>query len=196
MVLNGCQQDLNGALEGHNIMNDRIKKAHKFAKEKHKNQKRKFSGEDYLTHLENTANLLWSADEDTETVLFVAALLHDVVEDTSTTLREIDQIFGREVKNLVEELTTDKEKQVDKGKAVYLTGKINRMSNKAFTIKLCDRLDNVMGLNHPLTPLDFKTRYIAETKYIITNLNRSINEVQKYLLQRLKSIILYLEFEN
>lgn len=174
-------------------MNDRIKKAHEFAKEKHKDQKRKFTGENYLTHLENTANLLWSVEEDAEIDMLVAALLHDVVEDTSTSLKEVDQNFGPTVMKLVEELTTDNEKQTTEGKDVYLTGKIEKMSEKAFTIKLCDRLDNVMGLKDKSVPLKFKLRYIDETKYIITNLNRDINVIQKHLLDRIKSMILYLE---
>lgn len=177
-------------------MNDRIKKAHDFAKEKHKDQKRKFTGKAYLTHLENTANLLWQANEDVETDSLVAALLHDTVEDTQTTFKEIDQNFGREVRNLVEELTSNKKEQNIIGKAIYLTDKVNKMSEKAFTIKLCDRLDNVIGLNGTLVPLGFKTRYMEETKYIVTNLNRKINGVQKYLLHKIKSILLYLEINK
>jgi (p)ppGpp synthase/HD superfamily hydrolase len=142
------------------VMHNRIKRAHEFAKEKHKNQKRKFNGKAYLTHLENTANLLWSADEDTETDNLVAALLHDVVEDTSTSLEEVGQNFGKTVMDLVGELTSDKEKQNNDGKAIYLTEKINKMSEKAFTIKLCDRLDNISGLNDVLVPLEFTTLYI------------------------------------
>jgi len=177
-------------------MNDRIRKAHNFAKEKHKNQKRKFTGKDYLTHLENTANLVWSVYEDAETDMFVAALLHDVVEDTSTTLKEIGQNFGQKVMNLVEELTTDENEKNTLGKAVYLTKKINDMSESAFTIKLCDRLDNVMDLNDINVPLEFVTRYTEETKYIISHINREINDIQQELIKRIKSMLLYLELTD
>lgn len=177
-------------------MNDRLKKAHSFAKEKHKNQKRKFTDKEYITHLENTANLLWGADEEVDTDSLVAALLHDIVEDTQTTFKEIDQNFGREVRNLVEELTSNKEEQNAVGKAIYLTKKINNLSEKAFTIKLCDRLDNVMGLNHENILQEFRLQYINETKYIITHINRKINDTQKYLLKRVKSMILYLELQG
>lgn len=177
-------------------MNDRIHKAHKFAKEKHNNQKRKFSNEAYLTHLENTANLLWSVDEDVETYVLIAALLHDVVEDTATSLKEIDQIFGRNVMSLVAELTTDEDEKKIKGKAICLTDNMNKMSENAFTIKLCDRLSNVMDLNSVNVPLDFMTHYMEETKYIIVHLNRKINEVQKSLLSKIKSVLLYLELNN
>lgn len=175
-------------------MENRIHKAHKFAKEKHKDQKRKFTGKPYLTHLENTANLLWMANKDAKNEDFVAALLHDVVEDTSTTFKEVDQNFGREVMNLVAELTNNK--NYVEGKEVYLTKKINKMSKRAFTIKLCDRLDNITGLDGINVPSDFKTRYIDETKYIITNLDRKINGIQKYLLHKIKSTLLYLELNS
>ena len=174
-------------------MNDRIEKAYEFAKEKHKDQKRKFSGEDYITHLENTANILLEMDETAETDDFIAALLHDVVEDTPTSLKEIGQSFGNEVMVLVEELTTDVGK---KKKPVYLSGRINKMSDRAFTIKLCDRLDNVIGLNSNLVPIEFVTRYMEETKFIIINLDREMNGVQKYLLNRIKSTLLYLELNK
>lgn len=177
-------------------MNDRLKKAHAFAKERHKGQKRKFNGKDYLTHLENTANLLWSADEDTENDVLVAALLHDVVEDTQTSFSEVDQNFGRDIMKLVKELTIDEDEMKIEGKAKYLVAKINKMSEKAFTIKLCDRLDNIMGLNDKGVPSEFRTRYMEETKYIVANINRSSNSVQKYLLGRLRSMLLYLELNK
>jgi guanosine-3',5'-bis(diphosphate) 3'-pyrophosphohydrolase len=165
-------------------------------KGKHKNQKRKFTNESYLGHLENTANILWETDELAETDDFVAALLHDVVEDTETSFKEVGQEFGGVVMNLVEELTSDKEKQNVIGKKIYLTEKINRLSERAFTIKLCDRLDNVIGLDYETIPLDFKNRYIKETRYIIKHLDRETNEVQQTLLKRLKAMLLYLETQG
>lgn len=174
-------------------MNDRLKKAHDFVKERHKDQKRKFTDIDYLTHLEDTANILWDVDESAETDDYIAALLHDVVEDTHTTLREVGQEFGKVVMDLVGELTTNKEEQNAKGKAVYLTEKINGMSSKAFTIKLCDRLTNVVGLGDTIIPKKFIKKYTKETTYIIKHIDREITQVQKSLLNRIKAMLLYLE---
>lgn len=177
-------------------MNDRLKKAYEFVKKKHKGQKRKFTKVDYLTHLEDTANLLWEVDSSVEVDDFIAALMHDVVEDTDTTSKEVGQEFGKVVMDLVIELTSNKEEQNAKGKAIYLTEKINKMSERAFTIKLCDRLSNVVGLNNPLIPIDFVEKYTKETQYIISNIDRKINEPQKGLLNRINSMLLYLSFTN
>jgi len=172
-------------------MNDRLKEAYEFVKEKHKDQKRKFTGEPYLTHLEGTANLLYTANEDAETDDFIAALLHDVVEDTLTTSIEVGQHFGKVVMDLVIELTSDE--KYTESKEIYLTNKINKMSKMAFTIKLCDRLDNITGLSKKVVPSGFRIRYIDETKYIINNIDREINSVQKYLIGAIKSMLLYTE---
>ena len=174
-------------------MNDRLKKAYKFVKEKHKGQKRKFTGTDYITHLEDTTNLLWDVDDSVETDDYIAALLHDVVEDTNVTLKEIGQEFGKVVMDLVMELTSNKEEQNKKDKAEYLTEKINKMSERAFTIKLCDRLSNVVGLADTRIPEDFIKKYVKETTYIIKNIDREITQVQKNLLNRIKAMLLYLE---
>lgn len=174
-------------------MDAKLQKAFDFAKERHKDQKRKFTSKPYLEHLENTANLLWEINESAGTDVFIAALLHDVVEDTETELKEVGQLFGDVVMRLVEELTSDKEKQNTIGKSIYLTEKINEMSETAFTIKLCDRLSNVVSLNNKDIPSEFKTRYIKETDYIINHINRELNEIQKDLLKRIKSMLLYLE---
>lgn len=174
-------------------MNDRLQKAHDFVKERHKGQKRKFTDVDYLSHLEDTVRVLAEEDESMVTDGLIAGLLHDVVEDTNTTLKEVGQEFGKVVMDLVGEVTTDKEKQNAKGKAVYLTEKINTMSERAFTIKLCDRLTNVVGLGYEKIPLEFIKKYVKETNYIIKHINREINEVQQRLLNRIKAMILYLE---
>ena len=174
-------------------MNDKLQKALDFVKERHKDQKRKFTDKPYLEHLEATTNLLWSVDESAETDVFIAALLHDVMEDTETEFKEIDQLFGHIVMDLVKELTSDKEKQNTVGKSIYLTEKINKMSETAFTIKLCDRLSNVMDLNDINIPQNFIEHYTKETRYIIKHLNREITIIQDELLNRIRAMLLYLE---
>lgn len=174
-------------------MDNRLKKAHEFVKEKHKNQKRKFTNLDYIVHLEETANILWDMDNTVETDDFIAALLHDSVEDTDTTSKEIGQLFGKVVMDLVMELTTDVEAKHEEGKAVYLTKRINGMSKRAFTIKLCDRLSNVIGLDDKKIALNFIKHYVKETNYIIKHIDREVSEVQQILIDRIKAMLLYLE---
>src|SRR3989338_7406132 len=82
--------------------NSLVAKAYAFAQKAHAPQKRS-SGEPYFNHVlaaaENVAS--WNLDDAT----IAAALLHDVVEDTSYTLEDIKKEFGDEVSFLVEGVT-------------------------------------------------------------------------------------------
>ena len=79
-----------------------LRKAYVFAGQAHKGQVRR-SGEPYLSHLlEVTSDL---ADMKLDRTTLVAALLHDVLEDTDTTAAAIREGFGREVAGLVEGVT-------------------------------------------------------------------------------------------
>jgi len=79
-----------------------IKKAYDFASSAHGEQTRK-SGELYIQHPLHTAFILAQIKSDLPTIL--AGLLHDVPEDTSTTLDDIRETFGEEVAHLVEGIT-------------------------------------------------------------------------------------------
>ena len=89
-------------MKNRNINKNKIIKAYKYAKEKHKNQKRK-SGESYIIHPLNVAYILAKLGLDTETIC--AALLHDVVEDTDSTYNDIKELFGTDIANIVEGVT-------------------------------------------------------------------------------------------
>lgn len=190
MVSAGYHHHSNGGLD---VENRLLKKAHEFVREKHKDQKRKFTNLDYVVHLEETANILWDVNGTVEVDDLIAALLHDSVEDTDATSKEIGQLFGKVVMDLVMELTTDVEAKYAEGKAVYLTKKINNMSKRAFTIKLCDRLSNVVDLDDKKITLDFIKHYVKETNYIIKHIDREVSEVQQILIDRIKAMLLYLE---
>lgn len=79
-----------------------ILKAYNFGKEYHKNQKR-HSGEPYFTHPLSVAQILIDLKLDQDSI--IAALLHDVVEDTEANLEDIEQNFGKEVAELVDGVT-------------------------------------------------------------------------------------------
>ena len=76
-----------------------IDRAYQLAYDAHGEQKRR-SGEPYITHPVQVAALLWELGMDTDCV--VAALLHDVVEDTPTSLEEVSKQFGPDVALLVD----------------------------------------------------------------------------------------------
>jgi len=81
---------------------DVIYAAYKYASEAHEGQKR-VSGEDYITHPLGVASILADIELDIQTI--VAAILHDLVEDTKVTLKDITQNFGSEVALLVNGVT-------------------------------------------------------------------------------------------
>src|SRR3989338_11034901 len=79
-----------------------IEKAFEFAKTAHAGQKR-LSGEEYLSHPLHVAYFLSELGLDTATI--VAGLLHDIIEDTSVTHKDIEKEFGKDIAFLVEGVT-------------------------------------------------------------------------------------------
>jgi len=174
-----------------------LKKAHEFAINAHGAQKRKFIDVDYIIHLEETAQLLWeTTNGEASYEEYVAALLHDTVEDTEVTLRDIGRNFGKVVMDLVSELTIDEDEKNMEGKKSYLVRVINNMTEKAFTIKLCDRFNNVAGLTDKRIPKDFVKWYVKETQYILEHLDREITEAQAYMLNRIEKMLILLRLER
>lgn len=167
-----------------------IAEAKKFAIEKHKGQKRKFSDERYVEHPIRVAKtVLGSKDSHELDTLVAAAFLHDVVEDTKTKVEEIRSIFGDKVASLVSELTS-KDGIRKEEKAEYLSEKMLKMSSWALVIKLADRLDNVSGIED--TNIDFKERYSKETREILSKLEseRTLSDTHKKLIEQIKLKIL------
>src|ERR1700744_657917 len=78
---------------------ERVREAYDFGAEKHQGQKR-VSGEPYITHPVAVADILADLRLDADTL--VAAILHDVIEDTPTAKAEIASIFGQAVAELVD----------------------------------------------------------------------------------------------
>jgi len=153
------------------------KKAWEFAQEAHKGVSRKFSGDPYFEHVKKVFKLVKKFD--TRETLGAAALLHDTLEDCPQVTYEIlVQEFGKEVADIVKELTS-KEDLIDvMGKADYLLDKMATMSDDALTVKLCDRLQNLS--DHFSASDKFRKKYYLETKYIVDRLkvNRQLNKSQ------------------
>ena len=127
-----------------------VTKAYNYALESHGEQKRK-SGEPYIIHPLNVANILAGLSMDTATIC--AALLHDVIEDTKATHEDLVREFGDEITEIVEGVTklyrlqyTDKEEQqVENYRKMFLAmGKDIRV----ILIKLADRLHNMRTLKY------------------------------------------------
>lgn len=124
-----------------------IKKAYFFAKESHKGQMRK-SGEPYIIHPIAVAQIV-NNDMQLGVAPVIAALLHDVVEDTDCTIEDIDSMFGSEVAYLVNTITKKKSVKLNASKQVANFTQMLAAFNydiRALLIKLADRLHNMRTL--------------------------------------------------
>ncbi len=128
---------------------ERIEKAYQYAYEAHKDQRR-VSGLPYILHPVSVAYILVGLGMDTDSI--IAALLHDVVEDTDTTLEEISKDFGPDIALLIDGLTklskikySNREEQ----QAENLRKMLIAMSNdiRVIIIKLADRLHNMRTID-------------------------------------------------
>ena len=81
---------------------DLLRRAYEFSSLAHAGQTRR-SGEQYITHPLEVAGLV--ADMHLDDIAIAASLLHDVVEDTLTTIENVTQLFGADVAHVVEGLT-------------------------------------------------------------------------------------------
>lgn len=127
-----------------------IMKAYNYSVEKHKDQKRE-SGEPYIVHPLQVAFTIAEMGLDEPTI--VAAILHDVVEDTDATNENIANLFGQEVADMVSGVTklsniqfaSVEENQVENYRKMFLAmGKDIRV----ILIKLADRLNNMRTLKY------------------------------------------------
>lgn len=133
----------------------RTRSAISFARQKHAGQSRA-SGEEYVTHPIAVAEILdqWHLDADT----IIAGVLHDTVEDTDTTLDEIETRFGPQVRLLVDGVTKVSKTRTDMkpldqygartrenlSKLIIATARDIRV----LFIKLADRLHNMRTLQY------------------------------------------------
>lgn len=143
-----------------------VRKAYDFAVAAHAGQTRE-NGSPYVTHAIQVAEIVaqWKADRDT----VIAALLHDVLEDTSVTKEEIAMKFGRKAALLVEGIT--KFTNADLSPDLPLDRKIEtlrklfdimRLDMRSILIKLADRLHNVRTID-ALPGAERRRRFALET---------------------------------
>lgn len=117
-----------------------------FACEKHSGQVRRGSDTPYVVHTIAVSYLVATYKGKSKRLeeLVAAAVLHDCLEDTDTTVEELHQHFTPLVASLVQEVSNDKEQVAKLGKLEYQAQKLLKMSNYALTIKLADRLHNIL----------------------------------------------------
>ena len=134
--------------ENHECSNSvrRVLSAARFAAEKHAQQKRKgANGEPYFNHLLEVAELIAASSPNLDVDLVMAAFLHDTVEDTGVTLQELEQRFGKDVAELVAEVTDDKSLPKETRKQLQVEHTPEK-SPRAQTLKLADKISNLRAI--------------------------------------------------
>ena len=151
---------------------DLIQEAYNYAKNKHKGQLRK-SGEEYIIHPLSVAIIL--SNLHTDYVTIIAGLLHDVLEDTDTTLDDIKNKFGEEVALLTDGVTKlgkykfegiNKETDKIEAQAKNYQKMLLAMAKdiRVIIVKLSDRLHNIRTLE--FLPPEKQSRIAMETMEI------------------------------
>jgi (p)ppGpp synthase/HD superfamily hydrolase len=127
-----------------NAETNMLLRAMHFATARHGTQKRKGTGLPYVLHVQNVAMLLAKAGVSDATVV-AAALLHDVVEDTPTTIEEVRKEFGDAVADVVAQVTDDRSLSKAERKRAQIAH-APTMTVQAKLVKLADKLDNLSDL--------------------------------------------------
>jgi GTP diphosphokinase / guanosine-3',5'-bis(diphosphate) 3'-diphosphatase len=143
-----------------------VRRAYQFAAQAHDGQTRK-SGDPYVTHPLAVAHIIAELKLDVASVC--AGLLHDCVEDTSATVDQLGELFGKEIAFLVDGVTklgklpysTREEQQAENFRKMLLA---MARDIRVILVKLCDRLDNMRSLHH--LPPEKQERIASETMQI------------------------------
>ncbi|MBN1594414.1 bifunctional (p)ppGpp synthetase/guanosine-3',5'-bis(diphosphate) 3'-pyrophosphohydrolase, partial [candidate division FCPU426 bacterium] len=141
----------------------RLDLAYAFSEKCHAGQVR-LSGDPYVWHSVQTAAILHELHSDTDAI--IAGLLHDCIEDTPATFEQIQEVFGREIADLVEGVTKisthlfrDSEEQKAENLRKIMLAMIRDI--RVLIIKLADRLHNMRTLGY--LPVEKQLRLSRET---------------------------------
>ncbi len=167
-----------------------------FAALKHEASGEKVKGTDlpYIVHVVDVAmEILVAAPHSDEFDLGFAiqvALLHDTVEDTDTTLKEIEEHFGKEIAVAVDALTKN-EKLSKKDQIKDSVQRIRQLQKEVWAVKLADRITNLMP-----PPKDWSKEkiqhYLDDSKMIWEELKDGNLSLAQRLEQEIKDYHQYL----
>lgn len=169
-------------------------KAIKFSGAKHENQKIPGSQSSYLVHLSNVAMETMVAAQHTDNFdqIFAVqvALLHDVLEDTSTTYDELQSVFGTKIADGVLALSKDETLKAETRIPDSLS-RIKQQPKEVWAVKLADRISNMQeppaywDKNKRMTYLKMAGIILFELKggnaYLEKRLEQKIIDYQQFI---------------
>jgi hypothetical protein len=147
MMASGNSSIVSPAKGGPGMPSDvrRLTKALAFAAEAHRNHRRKgASQEPYINHLIEVVDLVASVESD-DTDVLIAALLHDVLEDTPTGYDELVAAFGERVAGIVQENSDDMTLPKPERRRARQAG-ISKKSHQARLVKFADIVSNLRAI--------------------------------------------------
>lgn len=161
-----------------------------FATNKHAGQVRKVTGLPYITHplgvLKILEEVLQTSYIPNKDKLLKAAVLHDVLEDTETSLAELTDFVGFEVADIVNTLTFSEAKHsmlLTHNKGYLCELQLLFLSQEALLVKLADKLHNVS--DNP------SEKQVRETDMAVTHLvaHRALNKPCLELCERITNVV-------
>lgn len=177
-------------------------KALHFAADKHRDQRRKdVDASPYINHPIEVAELLARVGGVTDLVTLQGAILHDTIEDTDTTPEELEQVFGPEVRKVVEEVTDDTNLPKADRKRLQIEH-APHISERARLVKLADKISNVRSVTETPPakwPLSRRQEYLEWTEQVCAGLrgcNAELERLYDQLLQEGREVLRGLETQS
>ena len=158
-----------------------------FAMQAHKGQFRNDGETPYIIHPIRTALIVNQHVDDVEMV--IAAILHDVIEDTNFTSRDIEIRFGSRVASLVESVTKDTSLPKKERNKEYLKRLRSSESSDTIILKLADRLDNVLDMDS--SSEKFKKGYEKNTVEFLDAIPKRFMDIMVVvgLMDKIKNVL-------
>lgn len=178
-----------------------------FVKEQHGDQKRKYTGAPYWTHLWDVAEII-SHYPEVEMGIEIA-LCHDLIEDTPCTAGMLDEallrfkyfewrsrmVIVRDVSHLTDEYTKEAYPEFNREKRKALEAKrLKHITANAQSVKYADMMDNTQSIVQ--NDLDFSKVYLAEIGKKIYSMDKGIPDLHKRCVATYEQAVLVLKMSD
>ena len=167
-----------------------VLKALHFAANKHRDQRRKGAeASPYINHLIEAAELLSGVGGVSDLPTLQAAILHDTLEDTTTTPEELDKIFGSEVRRIVEEVSDDQSLSSAARKQMQIDH-APHLSTRAKMIKIADKIANIRSMVETPPPkwsLERKREYLNWSERVVAGCRGTNEALERLFDDRVKA---------